>query len=127
MRIDLTSIMVDDQEKALTFYTEVLGFQKKVDLPAGDYRWISLVSPEAPDGVQLVLEPNANPAGRTYQKALYDQGVPATAFTVENIQEEYERLTSHGVRFTLEPTTEHWGSMAIFDDTVGNLIQINQF
>ncbi len=126
MKIDLTSIMVDNQDKAEQFYTEVLGFQKKFDFPAGEFRWITFVSPEVPDGVQLSLEPNENPAGKTFQRALYDQGIPATAFTVDDVQAEYDRLMALGVRFTAEPTTEEWGTMAIFDDTVGNLIQIHQ-
>jgi predicted enzyme related to lactoylglutathione lyase len=124
MRIDLTSIMVSDQDKAEKFYTEVLGFQKKVDIPVGEFRWITVVSPEAPDGVQLVLEPNENPVGKAFQQGLYEQGIPATAFTVDNVQQEFERLKGLGVQFTMPPTTEEWGTMARFDDTVGNLIQI---
>ena len=124
MRIDLTSIMVSDQDKAEKFYTEVLGFQKKVDVPVGEFRWITVVSPEAPDGVQLVLEPNENPVGKAFQQGLYEQGIPATAFTVDNVQQEFERLKGLGVQFTMPPTTEEWGTMARFDDTVGNLIQI---
>ncbi len=126
MKIDFTSIMVDDQDKAEQFYTEVLGFQKKVDVPVGEFRWITLVSPVAPDGVQLVLEPNENPVGKAFQLGIYEQGIPATAFTVDDVQQEYERLSGLGVRFTTPTTTEDWGSMAVFDDTVGNLIQIQQ-
>lgn len=126
MRIDLTSLMVDDQDKAERFYTEMLGFVKKVDFPAGDYRWITFVSPEVPDGVQLSLEPNVNPAAKTFQQALHDQGIPATSFTVDDVQAEYDRLTGLGVTFTLPPSVQDWGSHAIFDDTCGNLIQIHQ-
>lgn len=126
MRIVLASIIVNDQAKAEAFYTEVLGFIKKVDIPAGEFRWITLVSPETPDGVQLSLEPNENSAGKTFQSALYEQGIPATAFTVDNVQQEHDRLTALGVRFTTEPKTEEWGTMAVLDDTVGNLIQIHQ-
>lgn len=126
MRIDLTSIFVTDQQKALAFYTNVLGFEKKTEMSAGDYSWITVVSPESKDGVQLVLEPNANPAAKAYQEAIYAQGIPATAFTVKNVEEEFERLADRGVHFTMEPTSHGWGAMAIFDDTVGNLIQIQQ-
>ena len=126
MRIDLTSIMVSDQDKAERFYTEVLGFQKKVDFPAGEFRWITLVSPEVPDGVQLALEPNENPAAKVFQKALFDQGIPATSFGVDSVQQEYERLSALGVKFTGEPTVADWGASATFDDTCGNLIQIHQ-
>lgn len=97
MKIDFTSIMVDDQDKAEQFYTEVLGFQKKVDVPVGEFRWITLVSPVAPDGVQLVLEPNENPVGKAFQLGIYEQGIPATAFTVDDVQQEYERLSGLGV------------------------------
>jgi|SRR5680860_739868 len=126
MRIDLTSIIVDDQSNAEKFYTEVLGFIKKFDVPVGEFRWITLVSPESPEGVQLVLEPNENPVGKAFQQGIYDQGIPATAFTVADVQEEWARLQGLGVRFTMTPTTEEWGTMAVFDDTVGNLIQIQQ-
>ena len=110
MRIDLTSIFVTDQQKALAFYTNVLGFEKKTEMSAGDYSWITVVSPEAKDGVQLVLEPNANPAAKAYQEAIYAQGIPATAFTVKNVEEEFERLADRGVHFTMEPTSHGWGS-----------------
>lgn len=126
MRIHLTSVFVDDQDKALTFYTEVLGFVKKVDMPAGNFRWLTVVSPEGPDGIQLLLEPNANPAAKTYQKAIYEQGIPATSFAVEDIQKEVERLKKLGVAFTMEPTKMGPATIALFDDTCGNLIQIAQ-
>lgn len=126
MRIKLNSIMVDDQTKALAFYTEILGFVKKHDIPVGEYRWITLVSPEGPDDLELVLEPNANPAGRTFQGALLAQGIPATAFEVSDIEAEYHRLTAQGVAFTQKPTSAGPVSIAIFADTCGNLIQLYQ-
>ena len=126
MRIDIVSLLVNDQDRAGRFYTEILRFVKKMDVPAGEYRWITFVSPEVPDGVQLSLEPSAQPVAKAYQSGLVEQGIPATAFTVDNVQAEYERLTALGVKFTLAPAIEDWGAMAIFDDTVGNLIQIQQ-
>lgn len=129
MRIKLTSIMVDDQEKALRFYTEVLGFVKKADMPVGRFRWITVVSPEGPDDLELALEPNENPAGRAFQKALFEQGIPATAFCADDIEGEYARLKKQGVVFTMEPTRpagEDGPAFAVFDDTCGNLIQIYQ-
>ncbi|MGP4108516.1 VOC family protein [Virgibacillus sp. L01] len=126
MKIKITSVFVEDQEKALRFYTDVLGFVKKTDMPAGDYKWITVVSPEEPDSVELLLEPNNNPAAKTYQKAIYDEGVPTTSFTVDDIQQEYERLKKRGVEFTEEPTEVGPVTFAIFDDTCGNLIQISQ-
>jgi len=126
MKIDFTSIMVDDQDMAEKYYTEKLGFIIKFDVLVGEFRWITLVSPEAPEGVQLVLEPNNNPVGKAFQQGIYEQGIPATAFTVDDVQQEYDRLTALGVRFTTEPKTEEWGCMAVLDDTVGNLIQIQQ-
>lgn len=124
MKIKLSSVFVDDQEKALKFYTEVLGFKKKNDIPLGDARWLTVVSPEAPGEVELVLEPNGNPAAQVYQKAIYDQGIPATAFASGNIAKEYDRLRKLGVRFTLPPTKTGAVTIAVFDDTCGNLIQI---
>jgi catechol 2,3-dioxygenase-like lactoylglutathione lyase family enzyme len=126
MRIQLCSIVVDDQEKALRFYTEVLGFVKKRDLPVGEYRWITVVSPEGPDDVELVLEPNANPAAKSYQEALFAQGIPLTAFAVDDMAAEFGRLSAKGVAFTRKP--EHAGpvTIAVFADTCGNLIQIYQ-
>lgn len=126
MRIDLTSIIVNDQDNALKFYTEILGFRKKVEFPVGDFKWITLVSPEDPKGVQLALEPDNNPAASTFQKALYDQGIPAASFGVDDVRQEYERLTGLGVTFTGEPVDETWGASATFDDTCGNLIQIHR-
>ena len=126
MKIDLTSIFVDDQDKALKFYTEVLGFVKKADFPVGEYKWLTVVSPEAPDGVELVLEPSDNPATRTFKKAVFEQGIPYMSFGVEDIQAEYERLKNLGVVFTSEPTNLGPAILAIFDDTCGNLIQLHQ-
>jgi catechol 2,3-dioxygenase-like lactoylglutathione lyase family enzyme len=126
MRIKLTSIMVDDQDKALKFYTEILGFQKKVEIPAGEYRWLTVVSPDEPNGTELVLEPNANPASKVYQKALFDQGIPLTALEVDDAQTEYERLQKLGVVFSMKPTKMGPATIAIFEDTCGNRIQIYQ-
>jgi catechol 2,3-dioxygenase-like lactoylglutathione lyase family enzyme len=124
MRINITSVFVDDQEAALTFYTEVLGFVKKVDVPAGDYRWLTVVSPEQPDGVELLLEPSAHPAVGPFKKALVADGIPLTSFAVDDVQAEYERLEGLGVIFTQEPTPMGPVTTAVFDDTCGNLIQI---
>ncbi len=126
MKIKLASIFVDDQDKALRFYTDVLGFVKKTDIPIGEARWLTVVSPEAPDEVELVLEPDANPASRTFTKAIFEQGIPLTAFAVEDIRQEYERLKKVGVAFTMEPTTMGEVTVAVFDDTCGNLIQLYQ-
>ncbi|SDQ78556.1 VOC family protein [Virgibacillus salinus] len=126
MKIKITSVFVEDQEKALRFYTDVLGFVKKTDTPAGDFKWITVVSPEEPDSVELLLEPNDNPAAKTYQKAIYNEGTPTTSFAVDDIQQEYERLKKRGVEFTAEPTEMGPVTFAIFDDTCGNLIQISQ-
>lgn len=127
MQIKLTSVFVDDQVKALRFYTEVLGFIKRADIPVGEFKWLTVVSPEGPDDIELLLEPNANPAAETFQKAIFDQGIPATSFIVEDIQQEYERLKNLGVVFSSEPTEiEDGPTIAVFDDTCGNLIQIVQ-
>jgi catechol 2,3-dioxygenase-like lactoylglutathione lyase family enzyme len=126
IKINLTSVMVDDQDKALRFYTEVLGFVKKTDIPVGQFKWLTVVSPDAPDGVELVLEPNAHPAAKTFQKALFADGIPLTSFAVEDIQEEYERMTKLGVTFSMKPTQTGPVTVAVFDDTCGNLIQIAQ-
>src|SRR5262249_46687679 len=126
MRITLTSILVDDQERALRFYTEILGFRKKQDFPAGEYRWITVVSPEGPDGVALSLEPNANPAAKTYQKALFEQGIPLTSFESRDLVAEAKRLKEAGVVFTKEPTRHGPVLLAMFNDTCGNLIQMHQ-
>ncbi len=114
--------------KALRFYTEVLGFVKKADITAGTYRWLTVVSPEDPDGTQLVLEPNENPAAKAYQEALFRQGIRAAAFFVDDIRKEYERLKKLGVKFTMEPTKLPGtpSTIAILDDTCGNLIQITE-
>jgi len=126
MKIKLTSVLVDDQDKALKFYTEVLGFVKKRDMPVGDFKFLTVVSPEEPDGTELLLEPNENPAAKTFQKAIFEQGIPLTAFAVEDIQKEYERMKRLGVVFTQEPTKMGPVTQAVFDDTCGNLIQIYQ-
>lgn len=127
MKIILTSVFVTDQTKALKFYTEVLGFVKKQDVTMGKYRWLTVVSPDQPDGTELLLEPNDNPAAKIYQKAIFEQGIPATMFGVESVQKEYQRLKALGVVFTVEPT-QVMGSVtrAVLDDTSGNLIQIVQ-
>jgi len=124
VRINLTSVMVDDQDKALAFYTEVLGFVKKHDIPMGEARWITVVSPEDPDGVELVLEPDTHPAAKPFKQALVEDGIPFTSFAVSDVHAEYERLKAAGVRFTQEPTNMEPVTTAIFDDTCGNLIQI---
>jgi catechol 2,3-dioxygenase-like lactoylglutathione lyase family enzyme len=126
MRIKLTSIMVDDQDKALRFYTEVLGFRKKHDIPVGEYRWITVTSPEGPDDLELALEPNANPAGKTFQAAMFSQGLPLAAFEVSDIAAEFARLTANGVGFTQKPTAAGPVTLAVFADTCGNLIQLYQ-
>ncbi|MCQ6277536.1 VOC family protein [Bacillus sp. V3B] len=126
MKIKLTSVFVDNQDKALKFYTEILGFIKKHDVPVGEFKWITVVSPNGADEIELLLEPNENPAAKTYQKALYEQGIPFTSFFVEDVQKEYERLEKLGVKFTMVPTKEEWGTYARFDDTCGNLIQIQE-
>jgi len=125
MRINLTSVLVDDQEKALRFYTDVLGFVKKTEFPVGEHRWLTVVSPEAPDGVELVLEPDEHPAARPFKEALVADGIPFTSFAVDDVQKEYERMTALGVRFTQEPTQMGEMTVAVFDDTCGNLIMIN--
>jgi catechol 2,3-dioxygenase-like lactoylglutathione lyase family enzyme len=124
MRINLTNVFVDDQEKALRFYTDVLGFAKKRDVPAGEYRWLTVVSPESPDGPELLLEPDQHPAARTFKRALADDGIPGASFAVDDVNEEFQRLRSHGVTFTQEPTDLGTVTVALFDDTCGNLIQI---
>ena len=126
MRIKLNTVIVRDQQSALRFYTEVLGFEKKVDFPAGEYRWLTVVAPDEPDGTQLVLEPDAHPASATYQRALFESGIPLTAFAVDDIESEYRRLKELGVDFSTEPTEMGGAIVAVFDDTCGNLIQIYQ-
>lgn len=125
MKIKLSSLFVDNQDKALQFYTEVLGFVKKTEIPMGEFRWLT-VSSEGSDDIELVLEPNANPVASTYQKGLHEQGIPATAFEVDDIKKEYERLQSLGVNFKTPPMQAGPVSIAVFDDTCGNLIQIYQ-
>jgi predicted enzyme related to lactoylglutathione lyase len=126
MKIKLTSVFVNDQNKALDFYTKNLGFVKKADIGAGKYRWLTVVSAEDPNGPQLHLEPNENPAARTYQESIFKQGIPASMFFVNDLQKEYERLKKLGVKFTMEPTKTPGSTITRFDDTVGNLIQITQ-
>ena len=126
MKIKLTSVLVDDQDKALKFYTGPLGFRKKRDIPVGEFKFLTVVSPEEPDCTELLLEPNNNPAAKTFQKAIFDQGIAATAFAVEDIHKEYERMKKLGVRFTMEPTPMGPTTQSVFDDTCGNLIQIYQ-
>jgi len=126
MKIKLTSILVDDQDKALEFYTKVLGFVKKRDLPAGKYRWLTVVSPDDADNVELLLEPNDNAAAKWYQQSIFVQGVPFTAFMVVDVQQEYERLKKLGVVFVQKPTNSGPTTKAIFNDTCGNFIQIYQ-
>jgi len=124
MRIVLTSVLVDDQEKALRFYTEVLGFVKKQDIPMGEHRWLTVVSPEDPDGTELVLEPDAHPAAGPFKRALVEDGIPFTSFGVADVHAEYERLRAAGVRFTQPPLDLGPVTTAVIDDTCGNLIQI---
>lgn len=127
MKIIFTSLFVNDQDKALKFYTELLGFVKKSDITAREYRWLTVVSPDDQKGTELVLEPNVNPAAKTYQKAIFEQGIPATSFGVSDVRIEHERLEKLGVKFTTEPTEVMKGvTIAVFDDTCGNLIQIQQ-
>ena len=125
MRIKLTSIMVDDQSKALKFYTDVLGFVKKHEIPVGEYRWLTVVSPGR-DDLELSLEPNANPAGKTFQEAMFTQGIPITAFEVDDVAAEFKRLKGLGVVFTVDPTQAGPVTIAICADTCGNLIQLYQ-
>ena len=126
MRIHITSVMVDDQRKAHSFYTEVLGFETKHDIPMGEHFWITLVSPGEPDGVELALEPAAHPACATFRDAMNADGIPWTSFAVEDAQAEYERLTAQGVEFTQPPVDHGPVIVAVFNDTCGNLIQITQ-
>jgi catechol 2,3-dioxygenase-like lactoylglutathione lyase family enzyme len=124
MRIKLTSVLVDDQEKALDFYTRVLGFEKKMDVPLGEHRWLTVVSPDDPDGTQLVLEPDAHPAAKPFKAALMSDGIPSASFTVDDVEREFERLTRLGVDFMQEPAQMGPVTTAVFDDKCGNLIQI---
>ena len=124
MRIKVTSIYVDDQEKALRFYTDLLGFVKKADVTQGPYRWLTVVSPEEPDGAQLQLAPNDNPAAKAYQRAMFEQGQPAHMFFVDDVQREYDRMKAAGAEFTMPPTKVTGSTIAQVNDTCGNLIQI---
>lgn len=126
MQIRLTSVMVDDQDKALKFYTEVLGFVKKADIPVGEFKWLTVVSPEAPGAVELALEPMGYPAAKAFQEATYQAGLPYAVFFVADLHQEYERMTKLGVTFRMKPTDMGWGMQAVFDDTCGNFIQLNQ-
>jgi glyoxylase I family protein len=126
MKIKLATLMVDDQDKALHFYTEVLGFQKKHDIPVGEYKWLTVTSPEGHPDVELVLEPNANPAAKVFQKAMFDQKIPLAAFEVADIEKEPERLKGLGVVFTQAPMSAGPVKIAVFSDSCGNLIQIYQ-
>ena len=126
MRIYITSVFVDDQPKALAFYTDILGFQKKHEIPLGEAAWLTVVSSEDPEGTELLLEPDSHPAVRPYKQALVEDGIPAASFAVDDVQAEHARLTARGVRFT-QPPLDMWPVVtAVFDDTCGNLIQIVQ-
>ncbi len=126
MKIKLTSVYVDDQEKALRFYTEVLGFVKKTDVSQGPFRWLTVVSPEEPEGTELQLALNDNPAARAYQQAIFQQGQPAVMFYTDDVQADYERLTARGAEFTMPPTKVTGSTIAMLNDTCGNLIQLTQ-
>jgi len=124
VKINVMSVMVDDQAKALRFYTEVLGFVKKREIPLGEHSWLTVVSPEAPEGTELSLEPDEHPAARPFKQALVEDGIPFTSFAVSDVGSEYDRLVGLGVRFTQPPTDMGPVTTAVFDDTCGNLIQI---
>lgn len=124
VRVYVTSVFVDDQQKALDFYTNVLGFQKKNDIPMGEARWLTVVSPEDPDGTELLLEPSGHPAVGPFKEALVNDGIPFTSFMVQDVQAEFERLSDLGVSFTQEPVTMGNVTMTVLDDTCGNLIQL---
>ncbi len=126
IRIQITSILVEDQDSALRFYTEVLGFEKKEDIPVGEYQWLTVTSPAGVDGVELLLEPNAHPAAAAFQKSIYEDGISATVFFVTDLQAEYERLKGLGVEFKSEPVQVGEGWQAVFDDTCGNFITLYQ-
>ena len=127
LKIVVTSVLVDDQAKALAFYRDVLGFELKFDVPTGQYRWLTLTSPGDPDGVQLLLEPDAHPAAKPWKDALVADGIPCTQFGVDDIHAEYARLSQAGVRFTQPPTPMGPVTTAVFDDTCGNLVQMAQY
>jgi catechol 2,3-dioxygenase-like lactoylglutathione lyase family enzyme len=124
MRINVTSVFVDDQDKALRFYTEVLGFEKATEIPVGEHRWLTVVSPDEPGGTELLLEPDDHPAVKPFKQALVEDGIPATSFAVDDANAEFERLRAAGVRFTQEPLEMNSVTTAVLDDTCGNLIQI---
>jgi catechol 2,3-dioxygenase-like lactoylglutathione lyase family enzyme len=124
MRINLASVLVDDQEKALRFYTDVLGFVKKAEFPVGEHRWLTVVSPEDPDGVELALEPDEHPAAKPFKEALAADGIPYTSFAVADVHAEFDRLKGLGVTFTQEPVAMGAMTTAVLDDTCGNLIMI---
>jgi catechol 2,3-dioxygenase-like lactoylglutathione lyase family enzyme len=124
MRIYLTSVLVDDQDKALRFYTDVLGFQKKNDIPLGEARWLTVVAPDQPEGPELLLEPDSHPAAKPFKAALVADGIPVTSFAVQDVYAEFQRLRGLGVRFTQDPADMGAVTTAVFDDTCGNLIQI---
>lgn len=124
MRINVMSVMVDDQSKALRFYTEVLGFVKKREIPLGEHAWLTVVAADDPDGTELSLEPDGHPAARPFKEALVEDGIPFTSFEVDDVAAEYDRLVGLGVRFTQPPTEMGMVTTAVFDDTCGNLIQI---
>jgi predicted enzyme related to lactoylglutathione lyase len=126
MKIKLTHIYVDDQEKALRFYTDVLGFVKKADFSQGPYRWLTVASPEEPDGTELQLALNDNPAAKTYQQAIFQQGQPAAMFFTDDVQADYERIKARGAEFTMPPTKVTGSTIAMVNDTSGNLIQLTQ-
>jgi len=126
MRIVVTSVLVDDQEKALRFYEDVLGFEKKADIPMGEARWLTVVSPQDPDGTELLLEPDGHPAAGPFKAALVEDGIPYTSFAVDDVDAEFRRLQALGVTFPQEPVQMGPVTTAVFDDTCGNLIQIAQ-
>ena len=126
MRIVVTSVLVDNQDKALRFYSDVLGFVKKTEIPIGAARWLTVVSPDDPDGVELLLEPDGHPAARPFKRALVEDGIPFTSFGVKDVNAEYQRLVAAGVRFTQPPVDMGPVATAVFDDTCGNLIQMAQ-
>lgn len=126
MRINVTSVLVDDQKKALDFYTKILGFEKKTDVPVGEYSWLTVVSPDALDGVELLLEPDQHPAAKAYKQALVEDGIPFTSFAVDDVEAEFERMSQAGVEFTQPPTEMPPVKIAVFSDTCGNLIQLTQ-
>jgi predicted enzyme related to lactoylglutathione lyase len=126
MKIKLTSVYVDDQDKALRFYTEVLGFTKKADFSQGPYRWLTVASPEEPDGTELQLALNDNPAAKAYQQAIFQQGQPAAMFFTDDVRGDHERIKARGAAFTMPPTGVHYATIATLNDTCGNLIQLTE-